>query len=99
MSRVLSSSQAVKYDDDVVDEMDGLEQISNEDTEDADEEVEEELKDGIEKEVWNIGVGGTIISTALLIGSVTEGNRSWFGVLGDSEKGRGVVDVKDASAD
>lgn len=93
MSSALSSSQAVKYDDDeTVDEIDGREHASKDDTDDADEDEDEEedVKEGIEKEDWNKGVGGTIISISLDIGSAIVGNRSLTGVLGDRENERGV---------
>jgi hypothetical protein len=99
ISSSCSSSQAVKYDDeDTVEEMDGLGHASKDDTDDADEdEDDEEVKEGIEKEDWNNGVGGTIISMSPLNGSVIEGKRSRMGVFGDKEKDRGVD--KDPSFD
>jgi hypothetical protein len=102
ISRSLSSSShAVKYDDDeTVDEIDGREQASKDATDDAEEDDEdEEVKDGMEKDDWNKGVGGTIISISALIGSIIVGNRSRIGVLGDREKERGVLLLLDPSAD
>lgn len=91
----------MKYDDDeTVDEIDGREQASKDDTDDAeDDDEEEEVKDGVEKDDWNKGVGGTIISISPLIGSVIVGNRSRIGVLGDKEKERGMLLLLDPSVD
>lgn len=101
ISSALSSSQAVKYDDDeIVDEIEGREQASKDDNDDADDDdEEEEVKDGMEKDDWNKGVGGTIISISSLIGSVIVGNRSRIGVLGDREKERGMLLLLDPSID
>jgi len=61
-----SSSQAVKYVevDDKVDEMEGLGRSSMDDTEDAEDELEDEVKDGTVNDDWNKGVAGGTISSS-----------------------------------